>query len=274
MTDNLRDMVWAYVDVLNAHGIPLPPELKARDKREPDRKKKMTLEDKIAASTMRHFKRQEKKIEQSLEMRYPDRKAVRDVTDFLDDEEFWEDDDWEAELVLLLTQAAKNGVLIFQQEVLLGMDYTLINAEAAKWARKYAGELKGIIDDTTRKAVRNAVVTFIETPGFTIRDVVNLLPFNSERAMQVGVTEVTRSYAEGQRLAGLQMKEEFPDVRVTKTWYTNNDDRVCEICGPLEGTEVDIDESFGVESGEEGLAAPPAHINCRCWMSTRTRING
>lgn len=74
-------------------------------------------------------------------------------------------------------------------------------------------------------------------------------------------------------MAGREMREQFPDVRVVKKWYTNEDDRVCDICGPLgDGDWIPIDEGFGVEEGEAGLMEPPAHPNCRCWISTSTAL--
>jgi len=57
---------------------------------------------------------------------------------------------------------------------------------------------------------------------------------------------------------------------VIKQWWTNNDDRVCPICGPLHEEVVDIDENF-VSLGVE-YQQPPAHVFCRCWMNTTTRI--
>ncbi len=30
----------------------------------------------------------------------------------------------------------------------------------------------------------------------------------------------------------------------------------------------------GGEADPEGLPSPPAHPNCRCWMQTRTKIEG
>jgi SPP1 gp7 family putative phage head morphogenesis protein len=83
----------------------------------------------------------------------------------------------------------------------------------------------------------------------------------------IAVTEITRAYAEGQRLAGEALRQEWPDARVTKTWFTNNDDRVCEICAPLDGKTVALDDEFGMD-----IQQPPAHVRCRCWIDTRTDI--
>jgi hypothetical protein len=57
-------------------------------------------------------------------------------------------------------------------------------------------------------------------------------------------------------------------VRVTKRWYTNEDDRVCPVCD-LDETdrEVEMDEDFS-----NGFDGPPAHPSCRCWLDVGTRL--
>ena len=134
--------------------------------------------------------------------------------------------------------------------------------------RQKDGTLKlGSLDQVTLDVVRQAVDMFVSNPGMTIGDVVKILPFGEDRALKVATTEITRAYAQGQQMAGDKLKEEYPDVRVVKTWYTNNDDRVCDICGPLDGQTVDIDAEF-----DQDIYYPPAHVNCRCWQSTSTRM--
>lgn len=264
--DNLRSLVVTYTDVLRARGYALPDELKLRDKREPHRKEKLAMEDRLTVATKRHFKRQAERIRNYAEMYNPDRKVVI-PRDWVDDAIDWEDEEWERDLIILLTQAAKNGIIIFQEQVLLGMDYTLTNAEAAKWAKRYVGELIKGVDDTTKQVVRSAVREFVETPGFTIGDLMRQLPFSEQRAMTIAITETTRAYAEGQMLAGQALKEEYPDVRIVKTWFVNNDDLVCPICAPLNGVSAGLEESF-----PGGIQQPPAHVNCRCWISTGTKL--
>jgi hypothetical protein len=124
------------------------------------------------------------------------------------------------------------------------------------------------LNETTIRALQETISAFVETPGMSIGDVMARLPFTQYRAQMVATTEITRAYAEGNMLAGQALREEFPDVPVVKIWYTNADDRVCEICGPLHATEVGLDELFAA-----GYDKPPAHVNCRCWMEVTTSIN-
>ena len=123
--------------------------------------------------------------------------------------------------------------------------------------------------------MRNALALFVETPGMTIGDLVKMLPFNEERALRIAVTETTRIYAKGQMIAAQELKEQYPDVRIIKTWFTDNDDKVCEICGPLHGMTIDVDEPFyDIEDDLYQDGNPPAHVNCRCWIETSTDIRG
>lgn len=46
---------------------------------------------------------------------------------------------------------------------------------------------------------------------------------------------------------------------IVREWITAEDERVCEVCGPLNGVQVDWSDPFPT-----GAAVPPAHPNCRC----------
>src|SRR3990167_5072277 len=208
--------------------------IKRRDKREPGKREKEEFEDKLARIMLRLFHKQKEIIEQRLESQEPGRKVTTTIKPDLFDDAFEDDDEILAELFRLLTQAEKHGIELFK----VGkpeIDYTLVNSRAAQWARGYAYTLVGEINDVTRRTLQQAISAFVETPGMTIGDVMDLLPFDKERAFRVAVTEITRAYSEANQQAGRELAKEFPDVRIIKTWFTNNDDRVCEICFPLDG---------------------------------------
>ncbi len=184
------------------------------------------------------------------------------------------DDRQMADLVIILTDARQDGINLFAEQVQVGIDYSAVNARAARRAREYAGELIKGIDRTTAQSVKDVIAMFAETPGMTMQDVIDRLPFDAQRARMIAVTEITRAYAEGELEAGIELRKRYPDVQVVKTWFTNNDEKVCPICEPLDGKDVPHDEGWG-EGGNpdpEGIPAPPAHPNCRCWMQTSTRI--
>lgn len=84
--------------------------------------------------------------------------------------------------------------------------------------------------------------------------------FDDRRIDRVAITEVTGAISAGEQALAVRVAG-----GLTTIWQTERDDRVCPICGPLHGT----DESyFGPR-----VAAPPAHVNCRCWLIYK-RVRG
>jgi hypothetical protein len=240
--------------------------MKRRDPQEPGKREKEAAEARIMGVVMQALGKQAEVVKWQLETQFPDRKAITKPKITLPD---WDEEDLGA-LIRELNRAALHGIQLWGTGKPV-INYQLVNTEAARWARNYSFDLVKGINDFTRKVLQNAVDTFISTPGYSIGDLMDQLPFDAVRAQRIAVTETTRSYAQGQQLAGEELKKEFPDVRVIKTWYTNNDEivRECEICWPLEGVEVGINEDF-----TDGIANPPAHPNCRCWTESSTDILG
>ena len=245
-------------------GIAVPYSLKRRDPLEPGRKEKEELEDKIFALFMRQFRKQRAFIRDLLNRVDSTRKAIGDrkpefYLGFLGDD-FYTDTKLIAGVSKLLTTATEHGIELFGAASTVQIDYTLTNARAAKWVSKNSFELIKGMTRTTKKALRTIFKSFIDTPGMTIGNVIELLPFNEARSLMIATTEITRAYATAAQMAGEDLAEEFPEVRVIKRWWTNNDDRVCPICGPLHGTVVDVDQGFNSIVGS--LVQPPAHVLC------------
>jgi SPP1 gp7 family putative phage head morphogenesis protein len=97
---------------------------------------------------------------------------------------------------------------------------------------------------------------------------------NKVRAVAVAKTEAFYIANEGSR-------EAFRQSGVVKTmrWYTAEDEKVCEFCGPENGRIVSIDEPFyekgheliGRDGGKLNLDyrtidVPPLHTSCRCFI--------
>lgn len=243
--------------------------IKGRDPREPGRLRKQRAESRLAAVVMRHFRTQKAQLRHALEVLPP--KPALKATQPYDYEQFMADESFGPNVYRLLLEFAKDGVSLFDETASTRLDYTLTNIEVAKWARKYAYDLVKGIDATTVDALQEAVSAFSETPGYTIGDIVKQIEgdaFSLDRSTLVATTEVTRAYAKGNIAAGKQMQAEFPGVLVVKKWHTNRDDRVCDICAPLDNTELSLDEMFGGNYDD-----PPGHPGCRCWITVRTRIN-
>ena len=268
----LRSAIDDVIDQLVSAGYDLPASLKRRDRREPGRLEKEQMEDRLYMLFKRRFKKQLTALRERLEHNYPSKKDNSippiPIDDIINGEE---DSEFVADLIRVISSSAVGGVSLFKQSVNIGMDYTMINDRALEWAQTYSynliGKATGGIDATTRNMVSNVISRFVDTPGFTIGDAINQLSetFGETRARMIAVTEITRAYAQGNQIAGEELKKEFPDVKVTKTWFTDGD--ACEICRSLEGKEVEIEEEF-----DAGIYDPPAHVNCGCWTQTRTRI--
>lgn len=268
----IYDTLLLTYDLVVSTGVDIPEPWKRRDPKEPGRRVKTEFEDKLFSIMMRYFRRTKKKVRVFFEQQFPDRKALEQLVDF---GALFEDPRLLAELLLWLTAAADSGIALFELEIGFGVS-AAANTAAAEWARVHASELIGFLTDTQRNTIQRSVSTFIETPGMTIGDVVNDLIgdklFTEDRAMRIAVSEVTNAFSEADRIAGEQLQADFPDVTVTKTWWTNADGLVCFICAPLHTIEIPLNEKWPNAAGGE-LDGPPGHVaNCRCWRSTRTRI--
>jgi hypothetical protein len=205
---------------------------------------------------------------------FPDRKQMGDPL-----EEVllgFEDPKFSAQMQKFFTSQAVAGVNLAGLGLYAGLDLTNAIERAKLWAEVHAGEFITGIDETTlertMEAVQDAIIQFVETPGFTIGDVVARLPFEEERGLMIAITEITRTYATGAQLAGEELQQQFPDVRVIKTWWTNADGLVCDYCRPLHRQSVLISEQFYNDEMNVLYDHPEAHVNCRCWMEESTDI--
>lgn len=164
------------------------------------------------------------------------------------------------EMELINTQR----VLELATEVGIPFDPAVINIEAAQWARRHGGELARGLTDTTRNLVREATATFVETPGMSKRDLTKLLvpAFGDARAEMIAVTEVTNAYSQATNYYQERLRGEGLDL--TRVWHTAADDRVCLICGPLDGQP---EQDWPPELGD----GPPAHVRCRCSVGLSAR---
>ena len=161
----------------------------------------------------------------------------------------------------MLQESADLGVNVAidqLENVGFGFDWTLANTAARDWAATYTAELTGQINATTGRMVSQAVSRWIDN-GETLDELIgDLAPaFGQSRAELIASTEVTRAFAEGNRIAYRES-----GVVTEWEWRTAADERVCPICGPLAGKRRKLNgEPFSV-----GIDAPPAHPRCRCWV--------
>jgi hypothetical protein len=128
---------------------------------------------------------------------------------------------------------------------------------AIEFAKSYSFELITQINGTTRRLVEKAVVEFVSTPGFTVRDFIDLTKdvFGAKRASTIAVTETTRAYAQAGQVVANEIRG--AGIELTDVWNTNNDALTCPICGPRHRQP----------RGNGWNNLPPAHPECRCWIT-------
>lgn len=140
-------------------------------------------------------------------------------------------------------------------------EYDPISDVARSWVGEYAFELAKQINDTTKERLREKMIANMEEGSgvdYLARSIQDVIEEATEyRAFMIARTETTYATNMGTLAAykGAGM--------TTKTWLTGEDERVCEICGGVNGETVGIDEEFSI-----GKVAPPAHPNCRCTIIT------
>lgn len=90
------------------------------------------------------------------------------------------------------------------------------------------------------------------------------------RGYNIARTELAFAYNQGSYEGTKQAQEKGYMGETVKVWCTADDERVCQICGALEGSQVAMDEDFDFDTRLAGPAnptirrVPPAHPNCRC----------
>lgn len=159
------------------------------------------------------------------------------------------------------------------------IDWLLINQSAADFAASYTFELVKGIEETSRAWLQTEIARFYED-GLTLGEltdrvaafgdledrIANAPIFGPVRAQMIATTETTRAAAAGVNILTEQLRK--AGIRTVKRWITNNDEivRRCPICWPLHNTNED--EAGGFKHPDSGRVyeAPPAHVNCRCWI--------
>lgn len=131
----------------------------------------------------------------------------------------------------------------------LAVNFELVNQEVLGFAGKYSDTWWAQLQKTNRKALRAAIQTNI-SQGAPLKSLIKSLEptFGRARAEMIASTEVTRLYAEGNRMA-------YASTGLIKQveWRTVGDERMCSTCGGLEGKRWPL--------GKEGTV-PPAHVSC------------
>lgn len=160
-----------------------------------------------------------------------------------------------------IAEAVNDTLDALAQEVGVAFDAASAGPDIAS---AYLSRYLTKMDETTRAGLEKAVQAYRATPAMTRDDLVAQLRgvFGARRAELVAITALTE--ASNQATLSYQEQLAGAGVAMERVWRTANDERVCVICGPLNGKS----ESVWVERYPRG---GPAHFRCRCGTTLRMK---
>ncbi len=92
------------------------------------------------------------------------------------------------------------------------------------------------------------------------------------RGYNIARTELAFAYNQGLYQGVKQAQNEGYMGETVKVWCTADDERMCKVCGGLEGKVVAMDEDFNIQTRLSTIQTPtirrvpPAHPSCRCGL--------
>lgn len=126
----------------------------------------------------------------------------------------------------------------------------------------YADTIMMALVQSSEKQIRHSIGEWVNN-GLSFNDLVTQLErslFSRDRAQRIATTEISRSYYEG-NLAAYRQGGIIKKVR----FNSSQDEKVCPLCGPLNGVTAELDEAFRHPNG--ATYRIPVHVMCRCWIS-------
>jgi SPP1 gp7 family putative phage head morphogenesis protein len=182
------------------------------------------------------------------------------------------------------------------------LGFTGTNPAAQRAAQRSAGRLIEAITRETLAAIRSVIVSAIregDASGSAARAIRSMVGLNKRQARAVQayreeliasgaspdqvaakvdryaekkLRERARAIARTETLAALNegardvwrdaAKKGLLSDEAVKEWIVTPDEKLCDICEPLNGQQVKLGEKFDTANGP--LDGPPAHPNCRC----------
>lgn len=150
-----------------------------------------------------------------------------------------------------------------------GLDFSLENPRVRGIVARRTADLVSSVTDTTREAVRAALVT-ARQQGLSVTQTAKLIADTSfgaitrARAQMIARTEVIGALNAGQFAAAVAT-----GVMRSKTWVANLDDRTRDSHRAIAGETVDIGSAFsnGLRYPHDPLGSAAECINCRCSLT-------
>lgn len=172
-----------------------------------------------------------------------------------------------AESFLLFTDGTSNDVgemRVSEMRVakpLFGTTFRRADPNAVAWAKEHAAELITEITESTRNAIREAIVSALEgdSKHVAMADIIESVG-DDARALTIGANEARTAVNEGQRLMWNQAVEDGTlSGKEERMW--NIGDNACDDCSDLDGETASLSGEYPNGGGD----GPPLHIGCDCW---------
>jgi SPP1 gp7 family putative phage head morphogenesis protein len=160
-----------------------------------------------------------------------------------------------------VSDVSKNQKLALKNAI---RHYTVSEPKSRIQIARIIKPMIGLTDSQSRRLIAYRGV--LESQGSTPQVTENLTRVYSnkikdQRARTIVRTETTTAFNEGQIIKiNKSFKNSKVKIETIKEWLTAEDERVCKVCGSLNGQRVKINESFGP------YFSPAAHPNCRCTL--------
>jgi len=170
-------------------------------------------------------------------------------------------DDHGAKLVVQVSQAQREGVnKIVRGIVTQGWH----PKEAAGLIRQSVG-LHTRFADAVRRYYDTLIASGIKSDRALTQAAKYADRLRDKRAETIARTEAMSAVNRGRQEYWKQLKDRgaFTGKRIMREWLVSPDERLCDICAPMDGQRRKIDDPFVAGDGTL-VDAPPVHPNCRC----------
>lgn len=134
----------------------------------------------------------------------------------------------------------------------------LLEQQSNVYTRQLADRLAGNQNDWYRRYQSNE--TAYDLTGADTDYSVKPQPYGKYEVAREAVTSVSIMNSDSQKTTATYLSD-FRDVKTTFVWIPERDSRTCKICKAMGGTY----EEFWSAHFPSG---PPAHPNCRCFLSS------
>lgn len=172
----------------------------------------------------------------------------------------------------ILQDVFTNQAKVLIDQLTIGVDWALVNQAAITWASQYTFDLVKGINETTMRGLQTAISTYYHD-SLTLGELRGMISgyFGPMRAEMIATTEITRASVEGELGTVQQIERDNQSVKMIASWNTNNDERVCPVCKPLNQRKASGYEKkrpYWIHpTNRLRYGPPPTHPRDRCWVN-------